>query len=283
MRQRVEVRRRVGSWCGLAGTGLVLATTAARAERVAVQFPEGSAHGFLQVSGADGKVIAGGDLVEVIKGDKVTARLVFRFKDGSVDDERVVYKQRGHFQLMSDRHIQRGPSFEHGTDVAVNVASGTVTTRTEESGHEAAETVHMDLPTDLANGMLLMMLKNVSPSGPATTVSYLAATPKPRLIHLRIEPAAGQGFVVGGVKHEAVRFTVTPEIGGLEGMVAPVLGMKPKPTAVWMSGGDVPAFARLEGPTFLGGPEWTVEMAKPSWPALAHEMATKAAEGKVVR
>ena len=284
MRQQVVALWRAYGRHGIAaGTGLVLLATGARAERVAVQFPEGSAHAFLQVSGTDGKVIAGGDLVEIARDDEVRVRLIFRFRDGSVDDERAVYSQRGHFRLLSDRHVQRGPSFEHATDVALDMATGTVTTRTEESGHEVAETVHMDLPTDLANGMLLMMLKNVSPSGPATMVSYLAATPKPRLIHLRIEPAAKQGFVVGGVRHEAVRFTVTPEIGGVEGMVAPMLGMKPKPTEVWMSGGDVPAFARLEGPTFLGGPSWTVEMAKPSWPGLAREIAAKAAEGKVVR
>ena len=283
MRRRGGVRGRLGRWHGVVGAGLAVLATGAFAESIAVQFPEGSVHGFLQVSGTDGKVIAGGDLVEMTKRDEVTVRLVFHFKDGSVDDERAVYSQRGHFRLMSDRHIQRGPSFAHAVDVALDMGTSTVTTRSGVAGQETAATVHMDLPPDLANGMLLMMLKNVSPTGPAKTVSYLAATPKLKLVHLRIEPAGEQGFVVGGVRHGAMRYTVTPEIGGLEGAVAPMLGMQPKATEVWMSGGDVPAFARLEGPTFLGGPQWTVEMAKPSWPGLAQATAAKLADGKVVR
>lgn len=279
----VVTRRRFGRYSWMVLVGLVGTAAGVRGETVAVEYPEGSAHGFLQVSGTDGKVVAGGDLVERTKGDRVTARLVFRFKDGSVDDERVVYSQRGHFRLLTDRHIQRGRSFAHPVDVALDMTTGIVTTRTGEGGRETAETVHMDLPADLANGMLLMMLKNVSPTTAVTTVSYLAATPKPRLIHLRITPSGETGFVVGGVRHEATRFTVNPELGGIEGMVAPVLGMQPKETEVWISGGEVPAFARLKGPTFLGGPQWTVEMARPSWPEEARAVGVRAAEGRVVR
>jgi hypothetical protein len=35
-------------------------------------------------------VLAVGDLFEVVRGDRVTSRLIFRFKDGSVDDETTV-------------------------------------------------------------------------------------------------------------------------------------------------------------------------------------------------
>ena len=258
--------------------------TEARADDVAVEFPEGSVHAFLQLSEASGKVIAGGDLVEMIRGDQVTLRVIFRFKDGSLDDERTVYTQRGHFRLLSDRHIQRGPSFTHAVDVAVEMSTGMVTTRTGAAGHEMETKEHMDLPTDLANGMVLMMLKNLAAKSGARTVSYLAATPKPRLVHLVLTPGAETGFVVGGVRHEAVQYTVKPEIGGLAGVLAPVMGMQPKITAVWMSGGEVPAFARLEGPTFLGGPEWKLEMAKPSWPAGAVKSGeATAADGEIVR
>ncbi len=256
------VRQTVAS--GLMACAMV--SRCAVADQVPVLFPEGSLHGFLQLSAPDGRVIAGGDLMEVAKGDRVTTRLVFRFKDGSIDDERSTYLQRGHLQLLDDRHIQRGPSFDHPIDVAFDVASGTVTTRTGQAGHETAKTEHMELPADLANGMMLMVLKNVSPTRPATTVSYLAATPKPRLIHMVITRVGEAGFVVGGVRHAATRYMVKPVLGGVEGLLAPVMGMQPKETVVWMSGGEVPAFARLEGPTFLGGPRWTVEMSRPSWP-----------------
>lgn len=253
------------------------------AEEVAVLFPEGSVHGFLQLSEAGGKVIAGGDLMEVAKGDRVTTRLVFRFKDGSVDDERSMYMQRGHLQLLTDRHIQHGPVFKDPVDMALDVASGTVTTRTVEAGHETAQVEHMALPKDLANGMMLMLLKNLPAKAGATTVSYLAATPKPRLVKLVITPMGEAAFVVGGVRHAATHYMVKPELGGLAGVIAPVVGMQPKPTEVWMSGGEVPAFGRLQGPTFLGGPQWTVEVAKPSWPAEMVGGRATPADGTVVR
>ena len=136
-------------------------TQSSCAEEVPVLFPEGSLHGFLQMSEPGGRVIAGGDLMEIAKGDRVTARLVFRFKDGSIDDERSIYTQRGHLQLLTDRHIQHGPAFKDPIDVALDVASGTVTTRSGEGGQETAKVEHMELPKDLANGMMLMLLKNL--------------------------------------------------------------------------------------------------------------------------
>ena len=68
-------------------------------------------HGFLALTTEQGQVLAGGDLIEVVHGDRVTSHLTFHFKDGSLDDETTVYTQRGVFRLISDHHIQRGPYF----------------------------------------------------------------------------------------------------------------------------------------------------------------------------
>jgi hypothetical protein len=40
----------------------------------------------------------------------------------------------------------------------------------------------MDLPPDLANGIILDILKNIRPNTAETQVSYIAATPKPRYL-----------------------------------------------------------------------------------------------------
>src|SRR6478672_6575314 len=63
------------------------------------------------------------------RGGRVTTRLVFRFKDGSISDETAVYSQRGHFRLISDHAMQRGPAFEHPVEMTIDVASGVVTVR----------------------------------------------------------------------------------------------------------------------------------------------------------
>src|SRR5262245_43589301 len=83
------------------------------AEPVAVRYPDGAVHGFLVLRSLDGKLLADGDLNQTVRDDRVTARLVFRFKDGSLHDQTTVYSQRRQIQLISDRLIQKGPSFPY--------------------------------------------------------------------------------------------------------------------------------------------------------------------------
>ena len=67
------------------------------AEPVAVRHAEGLTHGFLLLRSPDGALLANGDLIQNLVGGRVSSRLVFRFKDGSVSDETSVFSQRGHF------------------------------------------------------------------------------------------------------------------------------------------------------------------------------------------
>ena len=94
----------------LAGVAL-LWTTAPSAEPIVVQHVEGLVHGFLALRSPEGNVLANGDLIQDARGDRVTSRLVFHFKDGSLNDETAVFSQRGHFRLLSDHLVQKGPAF----------------------------------------------------------------------------------------------------------------------------------------------------------------------------
>ncbi|MGI9072285.1 MAG: hypothetical protein ACR2JB_13450 [Bryobacteraceae bacterium] len=131
------------------------------AEPVAVHYREGSVHGFLALRTLEAKVLAAGDLTQVIQGDRVVSHLVFRFKDGSIDDETAIFSQRGNFRLISDHHIQKGPMFPQPIDVLINASTGQVTVRYKDKDREKVETDRLDLPPDLANGMILDVLKNI--------------------------------------------------------------------------------------------------------------------------
>ena len=39
----------------------------------------------------DGKTIASGEFSQVVEGDEVTMRMIYRFVDGSIDDEMTTY------------------------------------------------------------------------------------------------------------------------------------------------------------------------------------------------
>ena len=62
-------------------------------------------HGFLSLRTTDGELVANGDLIQTARGDRVTSRLVFRFKDGSLRDETSVFSQRQNFRLISNHLV----------------------------------------------------------------------------------------------------------------------------------------------------------------------------------
>jgi len=239
----------------------------ATAAPVAVRHTEGLVHGFLVLSSMDGTLLAQGDLTQVTAANnQVTNHLVFRFKDGSMRDETVVYSQRVSFRLLSYRLTQKGPAFEQRSEMSFDTSKGKVTVRYTDDGKEKIATDQMELPLDIANGMIFTLLKNLLPDGPSVTVSMVAATPKPRLVKLQISPQGEDPFSVGGSKRMATHYVLKVEIGGVAGVIAPLLGKKPQDIHVWILGGEAPAFVKSEGPLYYGGPNWRIELASPIWP-----------------
>jgi len=240
------------------------------AEPIPVRYPEGTTHGFLALRTLDGKLLASGELTEVLHGKQVVSHLVFRFKDGSVDDDTAVFSQRGTFRLIRDHHIQKGPSFPHSTNVLIKPATGQVTVRYQDKDREKVTTDHLDLPPDLANGILLNLLKNISPDKKETKVSYVGGAPKPRVVHLSITPDGQETFSVAGARHKATLFRVEVQIGGIAGMIAPLIGKQPADTKVWVVHEGAPAFVRADGALYVGGPIWSIQMTGPEWGRAAH-------------
>ena len=235
------------------------------AEPIPVRYKEGSVHGYLAMRTLDGKVVASGDLMQTVHGDRVVSHLVYHFKDGSIDDDTAIFSQRGAFRLISDRHIQKGPMFPKPMDVMIHAATGDVTVRYWEKGQEKVETNHLDLPPDLANGIILDVIKNVPLKAKQTQFTYLAATPKPRLIKLTVMPDGDDRFRSAGAPEKALRLSVKADLGGLTGWIAPMIGKQPADSKVWIGTGEVPAFIRSEEPLYFGGPVLRTELTSPVW------------------
>jgi len=243
----------------------------APAEQVSVRYPEGTLHGFLELRSQEGRVLAVGDLVQNVAGDRVTAKLTFHFKDGSIDDETTVFSQRSSFRLVTDRHIQKGPSFPNPIDISIDTRSHAVTVRTPgKGGKEDVKTDHPALPPDLANGIVTMIVKNLRPAAQETTVSMLVATPKLRLVKLAISPRGEEPFSLVDTQRKALHYEIKIELGGAAGIVAPMIGKKPPNIQVWIVGGPAPVFLREEGQTYPDGPILTIQLASPVWPNSPH-------------
>lgn len=241
---------------------------ALHAEPVAVRHVEGVVHGFLVLRTLDGKTLADGDLLQFAHGSHMTSRLVFHFRDGSLHEETVVFSQRQSFRVLSDHLVQKGPAFPHPMDLTVDGVSGRVAVRTtDDGGKEKRFDDRLQLPPDVANGLVLTLLKNLPRDTKQLTLSLVAAAPKPRLVKLLITPAGEEPFALAGSQRKATHYVIKVEIGGVAGVVAPLVGKQPPDNHAWVVDGDVPAFVKSEGPLYPGGPAWRIELASPVWPA----------------
>jgi hypothetical protein len=246
---------------------VVFATLSLAAEQIPVRQREGVQHGFLVLRSVEtGEALAEGELLQDTRGDVVTSELVFHFKDGSLQDETAVFSQRRKFRLISDRLIQKGPSFKHPTEMTVDGKSGQVNIRyTEDDGKEKIYNEKMNLPPDVANGFTLTLLKNLT-GGTGAELSIVASTPKPRLVKLKVTTDGEDSFTTAGAARKAMHYMVKIELGGITGLVAPLFGKEPPDIHVWVLQGKHPAFVKSEGPLYAGGPIWRIELTSPVWP-----------------
>jgi len=234
---------------------------------VPVRFVEGAMHGFLVLRTVKGILIASGDLLQVGRGGEIETRMVFRFKDGSVFDETVVFTQQRVFTMQSYRLVQRGPVFPEDTEISLQGASGKyyVKTKSHKDGREEAIDGTLDLPPDVYNGMVLTVAKNL-PNGVSETVHLVAFTPKPILIDLELAPAGEHQVLVGELTKTAIHYVFKPQLGIAFKLFAALLGRVPPDYHAWIVTDEVPAFVRFEGPLYMTGPVWRIELTSPRWP-----------------
>jgi hypothetical protein len=264
-----RLRRQGGRLLALFGLSLVLLITLVNAmdEPVTVRHREGLVHGFLVLRTLDGKALADGDLIQRVRGTRVTTRLVFRFKDGSVHDDTAVFDQERQFRLVSDHLIQKGPTFPQPLDMSIDGMTGEVTVKyTDDDGQQKMETEHLEAAPDLANGIVSTVLKNVSADAHPKTLSFVAATPKPQLVNLAVSVAGTERFSTGSTTRTATHYVLKVNIGGIKGLLAPLVGKQPPDSHVWILEGEAPAFLKAEQPFFAGGPVWRIELISPAWP-----------------
>ncbi|AFL90223.1 hypothetical protein Terro_4015 [Terriglobus roseus DSM 18391] len=245
--------------CPLLSIGL------ASGETIPARHRQGSVHAMLLIYNEAGKLVGVADDTNVARGKTWVSRLTMRFRDGSLDDETTVYTQGKNLRVVSDHHIQKGPSFPKPIDTTVNAASGNVTWHEMKDGKDEVKTDHMDLPLDLANGLLPLVIQNFPSGVDEVKVGYVASAPKPRLIKLAISRDGQSGFTIGGERRKADTFKVHFELGGIVGVIAPIIGKDPGDLHIWALGGDAPTFIRMNGELYNGGTVYDVELSGPSW------------------
>jgi hypothetical protein len=137
----------------------------------------------------------------------------------------------------------------------------------DDDGKEQTVDEHMDLPADVSNGLIPVLLKNIPPSREKTTVSMVAVTPKPRLVQLEITPRGEEPFSTAGHQRKATHFVLKVSVPGAVGVLASMLGKIPEDSHFWVLEGEAPTFVRGETPLFSGEAVWRLDLGCPSWPS----------------
>lgn len=194
--------------------GVTLASAPVDAEPVKVLFQEGVTRGFPVLRSLAGDKLAQGDLAQVARGDRVDSRMTFRFSDGSLYDEHVVFSQAGLFTLLSYRIVQRGPSFPETIEASFDRESGryAVRYRADDESPEEILTGRLALPPDVYNGMLSLVVKNL-PRQAATSVQIIAFTPQPRLVKMQLLPVGDDAQRVSDAALPVARWIIRPQLG----------------------------------------------------------------------
>ncbi len=233
------------------------------AQNMPVLYPEGVSRGLATLSTSEGKIIASGDMRQLVrKNGVVEAWLVFHFADGSIDSDHTLFTQNGRFHLVRDHHIQRGKSFPQAQDVLVDVPAGTVREVVVDGKGRRVKTRHLSLPANIANGMLTTALKNMPPAAQEADVTYYSDG---RLVRLAIFQAGAEKVWVGPRPLRARCYRVKIKIGGIAGVVAPLIGKQPQDVLAWYLEGNPPLMLRIDSQLYNQGPVWRFQLAGPSW------------------
>ena len=245
----------------------VLMCSPAGAAPVAVRAPEGSTHGYILVRSLAGETRGQGELVQVVKEDGlVESHLVFHFKDGSLHDEKVVFSQQRVFTLIRYQLVQRGPLFPEQIDFSIDrgKAEYVIRSHAREEGEEKGVTGQFDLPTDVYNGMFVVVLKNLR-KGASETVSFLAFTPAPEIIKLELQFMGEQPVRIGDLSSKARHYAFKPEIGKIRQFFGKFLGKLPADFHYdcWITADEVPGFVQFEAPLQIMAPIMRFELISP--------------------
>jgi hypothetical protein len=78
-------------------------------------------------------------------------------------------------------------------------------------------------------------------------------------------PQGEEPYFIDGSRHEAIHYLMKIDLGGVAGVVAPIIGKQPADTNIWIAADSAPTFLKSQGPLYDGGPIWTIELTIPRW------------------
>ena len=220
------------------------AASADEAQPVKPRHALGTLHGFPSMSDTTGQVIADGELTQELSGDRLLVRIHWTFADGREVEERDEFQvdkvlAQTRFSFVESRKRSELRRFE------VDLVSGAAKAVTRnEKGELQQEESKLELPagrsfTGYGTALAVSEL-SLSPGG-ETKITFVAFTPKPRAVTLKVTREGTERFAVAGRSTLTDRFTLHPEIPFPAGLF-----VSARDAHLWFTHTPPPALVRAE-------------------------------------
>lgn len=226
----------------MAPAALALALLLAAPAPVPVRFPPGTLHGFPSLSDLAGNVLADGELAQTLEGGTLRVRLRWSFRDGRTAVEEDEFEVSRHLVQRRFSWVESQGGRERRRFEADLEARRASSIRLGDDGKEHRDEARLELPAAGAfagYGTALAVSQLGLGAGSAAELGFVAFTPAPRLVVLKVTRDGEEAIVAAGRDLPCDRFTLHPEVGWLVRLVA-----HPKDAHLWFTHASPPALVR---------------------------------------
>lgn len=223
---------------------LALTVLLASAGPIAVRVVPGALHGFPSLSDAAGNVIADGELSQELRGEVLLVHLRWSFGDGRRVEERAEFRVGAHLTQTRFTWVETAGEVEQRRfEVDFSDGRAIAVTRNRK-GEPEREEERLDLPDGRAftgYGTALAISQLELPAGGEEELTFVAFTPKPRIVRLGVRRNGEERIDAHGRSIRCDRFTLHPKIPFPVSLFAGA-----KDAHLWFTHGPPPALVRAE-------------------------------------
>jgi hypothetical protein len=188
---------------------------------------------------------------QTVRGDRLSAARVTRFRDGSSDEDTAEARVGRTLEAIGGRSIIRDAQGAVLVDITIDVAAGRIAASWGGADHRTMDE-RVDLPAGTYWGPLIfLVLKNfeANAEGGELVFRTVAPTPRPMVLDMALRRGDRETLERAGARLDARHFELTPTV---HWAVDPVIRLVAPVANFWTLPGDPPALARFSGPRNYG-------------------------------
>jgi hypothetical protein len=217
------------------------------ARPVEVTSLSGAAHGYPAYRDSNGKMLAEGEFMQWVEGDRLHVKLTYRFKNGAHIEEKATFLQEREL-IQQDWSWRESKDEQVIREFGVNFESKTATAQKREKNEVKhwEESVEVEPGKTFAGFGFTLALQNLRKrllSGERIELKGIGFTPKPRMVPVQLSHVGVDRMEMSGRTLKGDHFVLHPDLPAIA-----KLFVRTPDTHVWLTHPAPAGFLRWEGP-----------------------------------